>query len=176
MTLAEMKFNRIIYFLALSVGCFAAEESEKTAKIHELFTLQKSAETLERLRLENVALVESRMQGGEYATNPWMIRLRTRVLEKYEAYTKELFSWEDQVPSYAVLYDELYSEEELDGLIAFFSSKAGEAMIRAQPIILRKMQEEAFANAQKGRAVVDKMMKDTVAEIEAELRAEGQIP
>ncbi len=42
-------------------------------------------------------------------------------------------------PLYVDLYDEAFSDQEIDGILAFYESAAGRAMIAKQPLIVSKM-------------------------------------
>jgi hypothetical protein len=64
-------------------------------------------------------------------------------------------SWERLRPVYLKLYDETFTEEELDGMIAFYESPPGRAMMKKMPILgARTMQ------------VTQKLLSDLMPEME----------
>jgi hypothetical protein len=44
-------------------------------------------------------------------------------------------------PEYVRLYDEVYSDEEITGILAFYKSAAGQALIRKMPLLMTKSME-----------------------------------
>ena len=57
---------------------------------------------------------------------------------------KDSFSWEAMKPDYVKLYSDLYTEEDLDGIITFYKSPAGQAMLTKTPELLKKSSEIAM--------------------------------
>ncbi len=55
-------------------------------------------------------------------------------------------SWQKLEPQYLDLYAQAYTEEEIDGILAFYRSPVGQAMLSKQPDLLTKSQ--AIAQAQ----------------------------
>jgi uncharacterized protein len=51
---------------------------------------------------------------------------------------QEELSWEKMKPVYLQLYGENFSQDEIDGLIAFYESPAGRAFIAKMPVVLQK--------------------------------------
>ncbi len=46
-------------------------------------------------------------------------------------------------PEYVRLYDEVYSDEELNGILAFYKSPAGQAFLNKMPLLMTKSMEIA---------------------------------
>jgi hypothetical protein len=51
---------------------------------------------------------------------------------------RQEFTWDVLRPQYARLYGETFSQEEIDGLVAFYESPAGQAFVSKMPIVLQK--------------------------------------
>ncbi len=168
-----MKFLHLV-LLAISVSTAATADEKKPVLIGEFLTVTDARGTLEKLRLDNVAQTRNLLfqQAGEQAKNPLMLRLLNRAMEKYADYSKEIFDWSKWEKKYAVLYGDLFSEAELEGIVAFYKSEAGRAMTRAQPEIGRRMQQQMFSGSSAGNDRIDQIMKETIAEIQEEVRKE----
>ena len=52
---------------------------------------------------------------------------------------KSQMSWEKMRPDYVKAYSETFSEEEIDGILAFYESPAGRAMQTKMPILISKV-------------------------------------
>jgi len=51
---------------------------------------------------------------------------------------REELNWEKLRPLYVQIYQESFTQEELDGLVAFYQSPAGAAMINKMPLVMQK--------------------------------------
>lgn len=162
----------IIFLLFASSAI--ADGANKVSLIKEVLAVMETRSTLEKMRLENVAQVRKMMAdpSAPHAEEPLMKRLINRAMEKYDAYSKERMGWELWEPEYIKMYDELFSEEELSGLLEFYKTAAGKASIRALPLIGTRMQQIHFEQKQAADERIQRIMQESVGEIEAEIEKE----
>ena len=52
-----------------------------------------------------------------------------QVVDKLLVQIQDRFSWEKMKPEYVRLYDEVYSDAEISGILAFYKSPAGQAYL-----------------------------------------------
>lgn len=57
---------------------------------------------------------------------------------KFSAVIRQELSWASLKPMYVQIYRESFTQEEVDGLIAFYKSPAGAAMINKMPLVMQK--------------------------------------
>ena len=80
---------------------------------------------------------------------------------------REELDWATMRPVYVQIYQESFSQEEVDGLIAFYKSPAGAAMVEKMPMVMQKsmalMQNRMGPLMAKMKAV----MEQTLAEVKA---------
>jgi hypothetical protein len=64
---------------------------------------------------------------------------------RFDAFQKQLFtfietqlSWKSLEPDYVELYSQTFTEEEIDAMIAFYKSPAGQSMIAKTPELTQK--------------------------------------
>jgi hypothetical protein len=77
---------------------------------------------------------------------------------------RDELSWDKMKPMYMQIYTESFTQEEVDGLIAFYESPAGRAFIAKMPVVLNK----SMALMQ---SRIDAMMRETQAGIKETLEA-----
>ena len=86
---------------------------------------------------------------------------------KLSAEMKQELSWETLKPIYVQVYTETFSQEEIDGLIAFYESPAGKAFVAKMPIAMQKtmviMQQKMGPMVQR----MQKTIQDSAQEIQA---------
>jgi hypothetical protein len=59
-------------------------------------------------------------------------------VQKQSAVVQDEMSWAAMKPMYVQIYSETFSQEEIDGLIAFYESPAGRSFIAKMPTVLQK--------------------------------------
>ena len=58
--------------------------------------------------------------------------------EKFVAVMRGEMSWQKMKPLYVQLYRETFEQEEVDGMLAFYASPAGKALISKMPVVMQK--------------------------------------
>jgi hypothetical protein len=60
---------------------------------------------------------------------------------KVMALVADRMSWEKAKPAYVRMYAETFSESDIDGILAFYKSPAGQAMLEKMPQLMQKSME-----------------------------------
>ena len=129
--------------MATSLAC--AQELSKEAKIERLLALTNSQATMNQVFEQMKAMIPSMSQMPSTGTpeeRTKALELQTRILDLVKA----RMSWDKLRPQYVKFYSETFSDEEIDGILAFYQSPAGRAMIEKMPKLMPKIM--ALAQAQ----------------------------
>jgi hypothetical protein len=135
----------VLGILFLQLNAFASLET-KQAKIEELLQLLGARETLEVARVQNVESVRVQVASGKgpFTDDAATKRFHARVMEKYDALMKELMAWDRYKPFYSAFYDSIFTEAQIDDLLAFFKSNTGQTYIRAIPGLTIEIQKKSI--------------------------------
>jgi uncharacterized protein len=89
------------------------------------------------------------------------------------AILKDLLDWKKLEPMYTRVYQKSFNQQEVDGMIAFYQTPAGQAVITKMPLVMQntmnEMQELMSPVIQK----MQKMQQDVIAELKAEEGKKG---
>jgi uncharacterized protein len=84
---------------------------------------------------------------------------------RLQALTGKILTWENMEPMYLKIYGDSFSQSEIDSMIAFYSSPAGQAVVAKLPLVaqntmaaMQKQMKELMPQAQQ-------IAKDTATEI-----------
>jgi uncharacterized protein len=102
-----------------------AMDAEQTVK-----NVQQYGEAMTKGTIERVAQVRP--------LTPEQRKKLDAVAEKQAAVMRDEMSWATMKPMYVQIYSETFTQEEIDGLIAFYESPAGRAFISKMPMVLQK--------------------------------------
>ena len=84
------------------------------------------------------------------------------------AMMKELLDWSKLEPMYVRIYQKTFSQQEVDGMIAFYKTPAGQAVIGKMPAVMQNTIEEMQQLMGPVMQKMQKMQQDVVAEMKTE--------
>lgn len=161
--------NRPALLLALSLclpATLHADEASKQAKVRELFALlhvERISEQVKNNVMSQTATIPKQLFGGEMSPEN---------KTKFEAFQKKVsqtvdaqVGWKVLEPEYVKLYADTYSEEEISGIVAFYKTPAGAAMIAKSPQLSTKsielVQSKMAATQPQLQQMVQDFIRDT---------------
>ena len=156
-----------LFLLALSFCASAVAAPASTESIEKLLVVGKAQSLLE----SSYANVDTMMRqgviqgtGGRALTADELQRVDV-MSAKLTALMKDEMSWAKIKPEYIRLYAQTFDQQEVDGMIAFYATPAGQAMINKMPLLLQNtmalMQTQMAALMPKMMAIVQDTMKES---------------
>jgi hypothetical protein len=61
------------------------------------------------------------------------------IQQKSMAVVSDRMSWDKLKPALVKVYSETYTEEEINGIVAFYKSQAGQAMLEKSPLLMQRV-------------------------------------
>ena len=136
----KYKFRYALSALALAAALTAHAQPPSNESLDALMTMTKVEASMESM----YPMIESAMRQGMQQTlkglkvsveqQKAMDRLMTRMV----GVMREELGWKTLRPVYLQVYAETLTQEEVDGLIAFYKTPAGVAMIEKMPVMMQK--------------------------------------
>lgn len=126
--------------LGASVSAVRADEASRTAKAEEFLRVSHTEEMLNQTMSAILNQTKSGMLQKMFGVTltPEQAKQSEDLQAKLGAILTNALSWEKLKPIYVKLYADTYTEQEMDGIIAFYKSPAGEAMLAKTPLIMTK--------------------------------------
>jgi uncharacterized protein len=112
-----------------------ADEASKQAKVKELFAVMHVDHSLDRMRsamAQQVQATAKNAPGTEQMT-PEKTKIQQEFVDNSMKVVDQNFSWAVLEPAFLKLYSDAYSEQDLDGILAFYKSPPGQAMLTKAP-------------------------------------------
>lgn len=140
--------------IALSSAAVLAQDAKpgaREAKVERLLTLTGVDSQTDKMMDQMFKMAVANFPSDA----PPEVRAKLEEMQtKVFALISERMSWQKMKPVYVKLYAEVYTDEELDGMIAFFSSPAGRSMTAKSPILMQRSMQ-----------VVQSLMAEVLPEI-----------
>jgi hypothetical protein len=124
----------------LSPAIARADDASKNAKILELFNvmhMDKTQGQIMEIALREVQLAAQQQLRGNAPTPDQQKKIED-FRQKATDIINGQIAWSKVEPDYIKLYNDAYSESELDGILAFYKSPAGQALLTKTPDLTAK--------------------------------------
>ncbi len=142
-----------------------ADEAATRAKVHELITVMH----MDRLMDQMMAVAKAQVQqaAAQAPGNENLTPEQKKILADYQEQSLKLvtdaLSWNALEPAFVDLYSKTFTGEEIDGMVAFYKSAAGQAMLTKMPQLMAAsmslVQEKMAALQPKLKELQDQFMK-----------------
>jgi hypothetical protein len=86
---------------------------------------------------------------------------------------KEVLDWNKLEPMYVRVYQKSFTQQELDGMIGFYKTTAGQAVINKMPVVMQNTMSEMQQMMQPMIQRMRQQQEEVVAEIKAENEKKG---
>ncbi len=164
--------NAIVFLFFLVIGstpALAADTPASEQSIRQLLTVTETRKLLDNV----LGQIDSMMKGAFQQAlqgrmpSPREQEIIDRMLARSAALTREEMSWEKLEPVYLRIYRDSLTQDEVDGMIAFYQTPAGRALIRKMPLIvqnsLREMQAMMVPMMDRLKTVQDDALRELAA-------------
>jgi hypothetical protein len=122
----------------MSLNAMAATASIES--IEKLLTITKAESLLDSSYIEAGRAVQknAKLNAPDKKWNAKQQLLVDAFPEKIVALVRKDYGWDTYKPKIVKIYSDVFSQEEIDGLIAFYSNPAGQAYINKMPLVLQQ--------------------------------------
>lgn len=156
--------------LGCSIVSHAADKPASEASIKEMLALSEARQLVDSMFGQIDGMMRATVQqslGGKELT-PEAQKSMEAMNSKVMAMMQEELSWEKLEPLYVEIYQKSFTQEEVDGLIAFYKSPAGVALIKKMPVVM----QQSMAAMQQRMGPLMQRVQTIVKESAAEMRAQ----
>lgn len=145
-----------------SPPCAHADEASRKVKTRELFVLmhldQTMAQTMEMV-MKQVGQMTQSMPGMDRLT-PEQSKLMEEFQKQVETMITSEMGWKAIEPDFVDLYARNFTEEEIDGILAFYKSPVGQALVNKTPELTTQAGQITQARMVKLQPKINAMMED----------------
>ena len=132
--ITPVKSALAVVALLLSAGALTADEASKKAKIEEIFQVTKADQMVKQIVDQMRSMQLAQIAEMDSAARP----KAEEAQNKMSQILAEHMSWDKLKHRLITLYDETFTEEELEGTLAFYKSPAGRALLETMPVLMSR--------------------------------------
>ena len=134
--------HALIILLFSSTAVMAAPASE--ASIKQLLSVTQSQRLLDAMRSQVDVAINKATQQALKGNTPSASQQQaiTNMKKKMVTLMQGELNWEKVEPVYVRIYKESFTEEEVAGMLAFYKTPAGQAVVTKMPVEMQKSLQE----------------------------------
>jgi hypothetical protein len=156
--------------ILVSAGAAAANNAPASdASIREMLALTNAQQMIASVKGQMSALMNTSVQNalkGQTLT-PERQAVVDRMTAKMSAVASEMLNWDTLQPIYMRTYRDSFTQDEIDGVIKFYKSPAGQAYVKKLPLVMQNVMHEMQGMM---KPLQDKMLaiqKESMQELQA---------
>jgi hypothetical protein len=137
------------------------------ASIREMLELTDAHRLLDGMKAPLDAMIDKAMHDAleGKAITPEKQAILDRMRNKMTAVIDELLNWDNMMPMYIKTYQASLTQEELDGMTAFYKTPAGQAVIKKMPLIMQTIMGQMASLMKPLQARMKQIQQETLQEI-----------
>jgi len=162
---------RVFALLAalLAAPAFAADTPASEQSIRELLTVMEAQKLVEDMsrQIDGMMkqMMDQAMQGRVPSPREQQVIDRTR--ERSTALLRQMLTWQRLEPIYLRIYRDSLTQEEVDGMLAFYRTPAGRALVRKMPLVVQNTMREMQAMIVPMMGELKTVQEDAIRELNA---------
>ena len=161
----------LICSLAFAQNGAAQSQSRPTDEsLRQLLEITEAKKLVESLsqQVDTVmtAALQQRLQGK--VVSPQQQQVIDAMRAKFVALMKEELDWSVLEPEYMKLYADSFSQSEIDGLVAFYGTPAGRAVVQKLPLVMQGVMSMTQQRMARLIPKIQQMAAETAAQIKAQ--------
>ncbi|MDB5816261.1 MAG: hypothetical protein JWN23_3378 [Rhodocyclales bacterium] len=158
-----------VLFFSIVISSFAVAAQPNPESVDKLLSMMHTEKLLDSV-LQNLdgvmkKSIDQSLQGQNVTEQG--LKIADTYMQKVMIIMKDELSWAKMKPLYIQIYAESFSQEEIDGLIAFYASPAGQAYIDKLPLVTQKTMVLTQARMVPMMQRMQEAMQQAVAEAKA---------
>jgi hypothetical protein len=136
--------------LMAAVPAFAAEKPASEASIRELLELSDAKNLVDGVYRQMDSMLEDtlRQSLGDKPLNDEQQKLSAEMRAKIVELMQTDMGWDKLEPVYVKLYTDTFSQSDIDGILKFYKTQAGSALLKKMPLLMQNVMQMVTAQMQ----------------------------
>lgn len=164
-----MNTFRILCLLLLTASNCAFATPASEASIKELIAVTEAKKLIDGIKGQVDTMMNNSLQQtlAGRAPTPEQQQAITKMKGRMVELIQNELSWEKYEQMYLRIYKDLFSEEEIAGMLDFYRTPAGQAVVRKLPLLTQKIMLETRSMMSSMMPQMQKIQEEFVADMKA---------
>jgi uncharacterized protein len=157
-----------LVWILMSAGAVAANNAPASdASIREMLELTNARQIIEGVKGQMGAMMNTAMQNatrGQTLT-PERQAIIDRMSAKMSTVASDMLTWDALLPIYMRTYRDSFTQDEIDGVIKFYKSAAGQAYVKKLPLVMQNVMREMQGVMKPAQEKMMAIQRETMQEL-----------
>jgi len=160
--------------LALCLGAAvlpatAADKPASEASIKRLMEVSNSKKLVDSALLQMNSIMKTSMKQAlaDQALSPEQEKVMLETQDKLTDVVKDELTWDTLEPMFLDIYQQTFTQKEVDGMLAFYKSPAGQAVIKKMPQVMQTTMQITQARMAKLIPKMQQIAEEGLAKMKA---------
>jgi len=154
-------FALILAGVLLAGPALADSSPASDESVRQLLELTDAHKLIDAAKAQVNAMVSAALQDA--AQGKTLTPARQAVVERMHA---KMLNWDTLLPMYMRIYQESFTQDELDGMTAFYKTPAGQAVVRKMPLVMQRVLGEMQVMLKPMQEKIREIQQQTVRELQ----------
>ena len=162
------RYSLLLACLLLAGPAVANDAPASDESIQELLAITDAHKLIDTMKVQVQAMIRTSskaMQGK--AITPERQAILDRMQTKMEAALDEMLNWDALQAMYLRTYRASFTQDELDGMMAFYKTPAGIAMTKKMPLVMQNVMGEMQTVMKPMQVKMREIQRETMQELQA---------
>jgi hypothetical protein len=163
-----VRIAAVILVLVSSLA-FAADKPATDESVKALIAVTESKKLIDDMYPRLDAMMESSMKQatGTATFSPGQQKILDEMRAKMIAMFRDEMRWETMEPEIVAIYKQSFTEDEVRGMLKFYRSKAGKAVIAKMPMVMQGTMTMVQGQLQRMMPRMQQIQEETVNQLQA---------
>ena len=161
-------FALILAGVLLAGPALADSSPASDESVRQLLELTDAHKLIDAAKAQVNTMVTAALQDA--AQGKTLTPARQAVVERMHAkmiaMVDEMLNWDTLLPMYMRIYQESFTQDELDGMTAFYKTPAGQAVVRKMPLVMQRVLGEMQVMLKPMQEKIREIQQQTVRELQ----------
>jgi hypothetical protein len=160
-------FALILAGLLLAGPAIADSSPASDDSVRQLLELTEAHKLIDAAKVQVNGMVTAALQDALQgkALTPARQAIVERMHAKMVAMVDEMLNWDALLPMYLRVYRESFTQDELDGMTAFYKTPAGQAVVKKMPVVMQRVLGEMQVMLKPMQEKIQQIQRETVQEL-----------
>jgi hypothetical protein len=147
----------------------AADAPPSEASVKQLLELSHAHQVLDNMMSQMDGLMRNAMQQATHgqSPSPEVQKSFEKARNDVQKAFKEKFTWSKLEPVYVRIYQKSWTQDEIDGMIAFYKTPTGQSVINKMPVVMQNSMNETMQMMAPLMERVEQMQQEMASETDA---------
>lgn len=167
--------KRALFVFLLAVSTTFGDKPPTEASIKQLLEAAQAHKLIDSMMGQMDTYMKTAMDSAAqgHPVTPEMQKSFDKCRADIVQIMKEEFSWEKLEPMYVRIYMKSFTQEEVDGMIAFYKTPAGQAVINKMPVVMQNTMGEMKQMMGPMAQRIQKMQQEVLSQAKSEPAKKG---